>query len=271
MRGPDGGTKLSAYTLTRNSEKLLARVLAPMARVADEIVVVDSGSTDRTRKIAESFGCRVEYVPFENFRLQREKAQALCTYDRILFLDSDEVMSEALVDAVAALKRAGFTDDAYSMRRDWIVLGRPIHAFYPNICPDHPIRIIDRRVVHFGPSNDVHEEPTGYASAGAIDAPLMHYTYSSRQEIEAKLDFYTSLAARDLLRRRGRPTPMPLAAGRALAALGKWYFLKGSWRDGAVGLTAGRYACRYTWLKHRKAAALHLAATAEGKMRREAA
>jgi glycosyltransferase involved in cell wall biosynthesis len=265
------GTKLSAYTLTRNSERLLRRVLEPMTRVADEIVVVDSGSTDGTLDIARSLGCRVEHVPFENFRLQREKAQALCAHDRVLFLDSDEVMSEALVNAVRALKVAGFTQDVYRMRRDWIVLGRPVHAFYPNTCPDYPIRIIDRRVVHFGRSNDVHESPAGYMSEGAIEAPLTHYSYGSRQEIEAKLDFYTSLAARDLLRLRGRPSPMPLAVGRALAAFGKWYFLKGSWRDGAAGLAAGRYAYRYTWLKHRKAAALRLATTSGGMMKREAA
>lgn len=265
MTGAHDGAKLSAYLLTRNSEQLLRRVLEPLVRVADEIVVVDSGSTDGTLSIARSFGCRIEFVAFENFRLQRQKTQALCIHDHVLFLDSDEVMSDSLLEAVQKLKADGFPRDAYRIRRDWIVLGRPVHAFYPASSPDYPIRIIDRQVVNFANANEVHEDPSGHGSEGRIEAPLMHYTYNSSKEIETKLDFYTSLAARDLIRLGKTPSPLALAAVRAAAAFAKWYFLKGSWRDGTVGLTAGRYAFRYTWLKHRKAAALrpalHAAAT----------
>jgi glycosyltransferase involved in cell wall biosynthesis len=69
------GPKLSAYVLTKDSERLLAEVLAPLARVADEILVLDSGSSDGTLDIARAHGCRIEHRPFENFASHRQAAQ----------------------------------------------------------------------------------------------------------------------------------------------------------------------------------------------------
>lgn len=193
-------------------------------------------------------------MPFETFSRQRENAQSICTHDHVLSIDSDEVMSEALVQAISELKVAGFDKDAYRIRREWFVLGQPVRAFYPIVSPDYPVRLVDRRVVHFGASNGVHECPAGYVSEELIDAPLSHFTFNSEREFSEKLDFYTSIAANDLLA-SGKPLrTKPLAAIHALGAFEKWYFMKGSWRDGSIGLRAGRFAASYTWHKYRKAA-----------------
>lgn len=244
---------LSAYVLTRDSERLLDRVLAPLSRVADEILVLDSGSRDRTIEIARRHGCRVETSEFKGFSQQRQKAQSLCTYDHVLFIDSDEIMSDELVAEVLALKAAGFPADAYTVRRDWFVLGKPVHAFYPVQSPDYPIRILDRRKVDFATSNEVHETASGYRSLGRIEKPLTHVTCVTKDEVEAKLKLYSSLAAADL-RASGRAIPpRSLVLGRSLVAFIKWYLGKGAWKDGRVGLRAGVFAARYTYLKYERA------------------
>jgi glycosyltransferase involved in cell wall biosynthesis len=239
--------------LTRDSERLLDRVLAPLSHVADEILVLDSGSRDRTIEIANRYGCRVETSEFKGFSRQRQKAQSLCTYDHVLFIDSDEIMSDELVAEVLALKKAGFPADAYSIRRDWFVLGKPVHAFYPVPSPDYPIRIFDRRKVDFSTSNEVHETASGYRSLQRIEKPLAHLTCETNEELEAKLMLYSRLAGADL-RASGRTIPpRPLVLARSLVAFVKWYFGKGSCIDGLVGLRAGVFAARYTYLKYDRA------------------
>lgn len=244
------GRKLSAYVLTLNSERMIDRVLAPLTRVADEILVLDSGSTDRTLEIARSRGCRVEISPFEDFARQRQKAQSLCSHDRVMFVDSDEIMSDALVDAILALKSSDYGHDAYTFRREWIVLGRKVHAFYPVTSPDYPIRLLDRTVSDFVGSRAVHEYPKGHRSLGVIDAPLLHVTYQTPEECEKKLEMYSRYSALDVLDRgRWIPSP-PLAVVGALSAFVKWYIGKQCWKDGRVGLTAGFFAARYTYRKY---------------------
>jgi glycosyltransferase involved in cell wall biosynthesis len=242
--------------LTRDSEHLLDQVLAPLSRVADEILVLDSGSRDRTIEIARRHGCRVETSEFKGFSRQRQKAQSLCTYDHVLFVDSDEIMSDELVAEVLVLKRAGFPADAYSIRRDWFVLGKPVHAFYPVQSPDYPIRIIDRRKVDFSTSNEVHETASGYSSIQHIEKPLTHWTCDTNEEIETKLMLYSTLAAADLRASGRRIPPRPLVLARSLVAFIKWYFGKGSWIDGRVGLRTGVFAARYTYLKYEGARAM---------------
>lgn len=249
----NAGSKLSAYVLTQDSERLLARVLAPLRRVANEILIVDSGSSDRTVEIALEHGCRVLTHPFENFARQRQVAQSNCAYDHVLFVDSDEVMTDALVDAVLAAKHAGFPAKRYTFRREWLVMGRPVHALYPVVSPDYPIRILDRRTDNFLNSRGVHETPSNDLDHGRLDYPLLHFAYQTDREFERKLGFYSGLASADLFA-SGAPLPSPLnVAARAGAAFFKWYVVRGSWRDGWLGLRCGAFAARYTYRKYEQA------------------
>jgi glycosyltransferase involved in cell wall biosynthesis len=246
-------TALSAYVLTFNSELYLARILQKLAGTADEILIVDSGSTDRTLAIALEHGCRVVHRTLTDFREQRNFAQAQCANDMVLFVDSDELPSDELVRAIASLKREGFGRDAYEVRRDWYVFGRKVHAVFPVTSPDYPIRILDRRKVSFDErSRRVHETPFGFSSVGRIEAALHHNTFRSTEELERKLEHYTEIAARELQERGGNAGPLKVLASPISAFL-KWYLVKGGWRDGALGITMSAYAYRYTRLKYRKA------------------
>ncbi len=196
---------------------------------------MDSGSTDRTLAIAREHGCRVVHRPLTDFREQRNFAQAQCTNDMVLFVDSDELPSDELVRAIASLKEQGFGKDAYEVRREWYVFGRKVGAVFPVTSPDYPIRILDRRKVSFDErSRRVHETPFGFSSLGRIEAALHHHTFRSTEELERKLEHYTDIAARDLRERGRRPGLLKVLASPPSAFL-KWYLVKGGWRDGALG------------------------------------
>jgi glycosyltransferase involved in cell wall biosynthesis len=247
-------TPLSSYVLTFNSERYLDRVLAQLKRVADEIIVVDSGSTDRTAEIVRAAGCRFETRPFANFFEQRNWAQLLCRHDRVLFLDSDEVMTDALVSTLLDLKRRGFDHDCYRIRRDTYVRGRKVGTFYPGFAPDYQLRLFRRSIVSFAPTHRVHERTIGVDDVAHIDAPLEHRCIADLAELKRKLQFYTDLAAADLADGGAAPGLLTFwALSRSPFAFIKWYGLKGGWRDGRLGVTLGVYAYRYTYLKYLKA------------------
>ncbi|QCP50803.1 glycosyltransferase family 2 protein [Trinickia violacea] len=246
-------TPLSVYILTYNSERHLDKVLAAAKRIADDLLVVDSGSKDATLAIAAKHGARIAHRTFDNFRAQRLFANSLCLHQAVMFFDSDEIASEALIDEITALKASGFSHDAYVVRRDWIVMGTRVHALMPIGCPDYPIRICHRDKTDFT-EHSVHETPIGYESVGRVESPMVHHTFETKSELMRKLDFYTDLAATDLLARRKWIGLLLLKQWTSpVGAFVKWYVRSGNWRDGRVGLALGLYALKYTHRKYRKA------------------
>lgn len=246
-------TPLSIYILTYNSERHLDQVLTAAKRVADDLLVVDSGSSDATLAIAAKHGARIAHRTFDNFRAQRLFANSLCLHQTVMFFDSDEIASNALIDEVIALKISGFSHDAYAVRRDWLVQGRVVRALMPVSCPDYPIRICHRDKTDFT-EHSVHETPIGYESIGRIESPLVHHTFETNSELMRKLDLYTDLAATDLLDRGKWIGVLRLKQWFSpIGAFGKWYIRRGNWRDGRVGLRLALYAFAYTHRKYRKA------------------
>ena len=250
-------TPLSVYILTHNSERHLDKVLRAAKRAADDLLILDSGSSDATLAIAAKHGARIAHRPFDNFRAQREFANSLCLHKTVMFLDSDEIASDALIDEITALKRSGFTHDAYAVRREWVVMGKVVHALMPVSCPDYPIRIYRRDNLRYT-GHSVHETLMGHVSGGRIEAPLVHHTFETKRELMRKLDLYTDLAAADLRHRTDSAAVLWLKGWFSpLGAFVKWYFRKGNIRDGRVGLLLAFYASAYTRRKYRKARVLN--------------
>ncbi|MBR0070682.1 MAG: glycosyltransferase family 2 protein, partial [Synergistaceae bacterium] len=104
--------KLSLYIITMNEEKRLARTLESAKDIVDEIVIVDSGSTDRTKEIAESFGARFIFHEWESVGHQVKFAEEQCRYKWVLRLDADEVLQESLAEEISRIKING-TKDGY--------------------------------------------------------------------------------------------------------------------------------------------------------------
>jgi len=241
---------LSCYILTLNSEKYLPQILQRAKAVADEILVIDSGSTDSTCSIGREHGCRILYRAFDNYRDQRAFAQAECKHDWVLFFDSDEIPSTTLIAKLQELKRAGFASDCYKFRREWNVLGKRVRVCFPVVCPDYPVRLLNRSVVKFDERSPVvHETPHGQRTTLHLEESIEHVTFETKQVMERKLNYYSSLAAAEVVAGGGNRSWYKQVFSPIGAWL-KWYLIKGAWQDGAVGWKMGIYAFRYTYLKY---------------------
>ena len=237
---------LSAYVLTMNSERLLRQGLEPLVPVADELVI----------DIAREFTSRIETRPYTNFPEQRTFALSLCSHDYVLQIDSDEIMSEALVERILDLKKKGFDHDVYCFKRDWIVLGKPVHAMFPITSPDYPGRLLRRGATSYANSDLIHDQPSGWVNMKTFQEGMLHITFPDREELERKLTLYTSVVGKKLSMQPRSPLFLWVRGATAAPfAFLKWYFRKGGWRDGSTGITLAVYAARYTYGKYDKAAA----------------
>ena len=242
---------LSVYLLTYNSPKYLPEILQRCKTIADEIVIVDSGSTDNTLDIAKTLGCKIFHRPLDNFREQRQFAHECCTHKWVLAIDSDEIPGDSLLDEINKLKAEGFSFDAYKIRRDWNVLGKWVHGLIPVPSPDYPVRLLNKDIVVFDSrSTRSHETAHGYQTLGVIEAPLQHYTFETREILESKLELYSKLRAEDLIE-GNKNTGLLKLLFSPIAAWFKWYFVHQNWKDGYVGLVLANFAMRYTYRKYR--------------------
>jgi len=246
-------TKLSCYILTKNSEKYLESILNKIEDISDELIIIDSGSTDNTKKITEDFeNAKFISKKFLNFKNQRIFAEKQCTNNYILFLDSDEIPDSSLIQAIKKIKHEQLKKDAYKIKRTWQVLGQKVRCIYPMISPDYPIRIYNKKTTSFENSNYVHETPSGHKSIGFLSGEIQHITFESRDILNKKLQLYTNIAADDLLSKSKKITLLKIYIN-PISAFIKWYILKQGFRDGFIGIVLGIYAFEYTRLKYQKA------------------
>lgn len=246
--------KLSAYILTKNSERYLDEIIQMIYAVVEEILIIDSYSTDNTENIVKKYD-KTHFIvhPFQNFKDQRNFAAKMCSHHYVLFLDSDEIPDDEFVKSLQTLKEEGFTHDAYAVRRQWMVLGKYVRCIYPITSPDYPIRLFNKEMVGFNDSsNGVHETPEGWKSKGLIKGSILHKTFHSKKELYDKLAFYTQIAAQDLIVNK-RTINYSKAIFSPIAAFVKWYFLKKGYKDGMIGFILGKYAYLYTRKKYAKA------------------
>jgi glycosyltransferase involved in cell wall biosynthesis len=253
--------ELSFYILTYNSQKYLGKILERVRSVSDEIIVLDSGSTDSTREISEEYTDKFYVRSFDNFTNQRKYALGKCSFDWVFSLDSDEIPDEKFMASVARLKEEDFGEssgiDSYRISRIWHVMNKKVRAFYPITSPDAPIRLFRKDKVDFRSSTFVHETICGFDRTEIIwEGRVDHYTFENREEFEEKMERYTTLAAIDA-RKRGKRGSVCNAFIHAVGAFLKWYIRKGGFKDGMIGLINGKYAYHYTWQKYIKL--MHLA------------
>ncbi|MFH2036562.1 MAG: glycosyltransferase family 2 protein, partial [Candidatus Zixiibacteriota bacterium] len=223
----------------------------------DDMVIIDSGSTDNTEQIARKFNTNFIFRELDNFKNQRIFSYNQCKYRWIMMFDSDEVPDDTYLNSIVELKKNNFLYngrgyDLYRVLRKWYVLGTEVHVFYPLTCPDSHRRIFDSHKVKIKPdTNFVHENMTGYDSSATLPGYVLHYAVDSIDILYRRLDLYTTLAAQDL-KRKGRKSNLLISYLHAMGAWVKWYFKKGGFRDGRVGWILGKYAFNYTFIKYQK-------------------
>lgn len=240
--------KITATIITLNEERNIARAIESL-RCCDEIVVVDSGSSDRTVELAHKLGARVVDCAWRGYAEQKNRAAACAAHDWILSLDADEALSEALEAEIWTIKKNGPRFDAYTMPRLAQYLGRWI--LHGGWYPDRKVRLYDRRRAEWaGPY--VHESVRVRGRVGHLRENLLHFTCGSLSEHLKSLDRYTTLAAEELVASR-RPAAMAHLLFDPPWTFAKSYLLQRGFLDGREGLTIAYMAALYTFLKYAKA------------------
>lgn len=240
--------KISATIITCNEERNVPRAIESL-RCCDEILVVDSGSTDRTVEIARKFGARVIEADWRGYAGQKNFASEQAAHDWILSIDADEALSEDLEAEIWQLKKNGPDCDAYTVPRLAQYLGRWI--LYSGWYPDRKIRLFDRRKARWV-GDYVHESVVCEGRVGHLQGNLLHFTCGSLSEHLKTMDRYTTLAAEELAARRARIGYRHLLVEPAWTFF-RTYVLKRGFLDGVEGLAIAWMSALYTFLKYAKA------------------
>ena len=188
---------LSIALAVKNEESNIKPCLSSITDIADEIVVVDGGSTDRTIEIAKHFNAKV--IETDNplmFHINKEKALNACRGDWILQLDADEVVTEELnKEIIGTISKEQKTNGYYIPRKNYF-LGNWMKK--GGQYPDYVVRLV-RNGYAFFPCKSVHEQISVKGELGYLHEPLLHYSYKTISEYWRKADIYTGLTANELL------------------------------------------------------------------------
>jgi glycosyltransferase involved in cell wall biosynthesis len=239
--------RLAVCLIAQNEQDNLPRVLQSVQGIADEIIVVDSGSTDRTQEIAREFGTKVFVRPFTNHADQKNYAASLASLDWIFLLDADEELSDKLKESVRRWKQQAPEFDVYEMARLTWYLGAWVH--HSRWYPDWQRRIYHRDKARF--SGVIHSALQFSGRPGRLRGDLLHYTIRTFPEHEAKLEKYTTAIAKEMFDQGKRSW----RAGMWLAAPWSWihhFFLGAGFLDGYRGALIAQMAARGVRLKFKK-------------------
>jgi len=239
--------RVSACLITLNEEENLPRALSSLAGIADEIVVVDSGSTDRTEEIARQHGAAFFSRPWTNYADQKNFAAECASHDWILSLDADEELSSALQTSLLEWKKHTPEFSVCEMaRRTWYLGAWIKHSGW---YPDFQRRLYRRDSAEF--SGIIHESLRFEGQTGRLSGDLLHYTVRSFDEHQANVQRYTTLAAQQMFGQGKRKW----RAALWLATPWSWFqnfVLRGGFLDGYRGALIAQMAARSVRLKYAK-------------------
>ena len=239
--------KLSVTVITKNEATDIGAALASVA-FADEIIVVDSHSTDETVAIARQSTDRVFVRDWAGYIDQKNYAAAQAANDWILSLDADERVTPPLADEIKALLQREPAQQAYRIPRVAWHFGRWIRT--TDWYPDYQLRLYDRRSAQWT-GRYVHEAVTVRGTVGQLRHELEHYAYRDIADHLETMDRYTTYAARQMYE-SGRRAGLLQVAGHPPLAFLRNYIARGGFRDGVAGLTISAMNSYYVFLKFAK-------------------
>jgi len=241
--------RISATIITLNEAANLPRALAKLSFV-DQVVVVDSGSTDSTVAIAHAAGAVVVERPWSGYADQKNSAAQTADNDWILALDADEELSDDLAHEIQALQAAGpGTASGFDFPRKARYLGQWIE--HSGWYPDRKVRLYDRRKARWV-GDYVHESVVVDGPVGHLQGDLLHHTCDSYSEHLRTLNRYTTLAAREM-RAQGRRPGLPRLLLSPPWAFFRSFILQQGFLDGLRGLLIAWTAGLYVFAKYAKA------------------
>jgi len=237
---------ISVVIVTKNEESNIEDALKSVAD-AKEIIVVDSFSTDRTVDICRRYTDRVYQHEWQGFALQKQTAVDYAEGPWVLILDADERVTPELKAEV--LKNIHGTDvNGFYMPRENYFIGKRIR--HGGWWPDHTLRLFKKDRGRLGP-REVHESVIVEGGTAYLKNPLRHYTYRSVSDFMERMERYSTLAAKEIIKNSGRAGLISLVIKPPFTFL-KMYFLRLGFLDGTRGFMLAVLYSFYTFLKYAK-------------------
>lgn len=238
-------SRLSITIIALNEEANIVPCLESVSW-ADEIVVVDSGSTDRTLELARAYTERIFTTDWQGFAGTKNYALEQARLDWVFSLDTDERVPPALKEEIQAVVRADGPLTGYRVPRKNYFGGRWIRhlGWYP----DYTLRLFRRTQGRFR-EREVHEEVVVEGPVGVLKTPLEHYTYTGVSDYVIRMERYARLAAKQLAKQGRRPYPGELL-WRPFFTFLNLYFLRRGFLEGPPGFTLAVLSSMYNFLKY---------------------
>lgn len=247
-------TPISVVIITFNEEKNIARCLDSVRDVADDIVIVDSFSTDRTEAICKEKGARFIQHKFEGHIEQKNWAITQAKYPHVLSLDADEALDDKLKKSILEAKR-DLRCDGYTMNRLTNYCGQWIRhcGWYP----DTKLRLWDSRKGRWGGINPHDKyEMDDDAKICQLEGDILHYSYYTIDDHYRQVNYFTDIAS-NALYQRGKKAGVAKLVFSPVVKFVRDYFIKLGFLDGHKGYQISRISAYATYLKYKKLRQLH--------------
>lgn len=236
--------KLSVIIITKNEASNIESCLESV-KWADEIIVVDSGSSDATVEICRKLGAQVHVHDWQGFGIQKNRALSYATHEWVFAIDADERVTPDLQAQLIKAVEDGSKDGFYVPRLSQFC-GRFIR--HSGWYPDYVLRLFRRTKGRF--SDDmVHERVILEGHAGRLSSPLLHYSYLNEADVQRKTEQYARAGAMQMFK-NGKTASFADASSRAAWAFIRTYFLRFGFLDGVAGFNIALMNFRTTYLKY---------------------
>lgn len=240
---------LTVSIITLNEEKNLARTLESVKKFADEIVIVDSGSTDKTEEIAKSFNAKFYFQKWLGYGPQRNKAIELASSEWVLNIDADEEISEELAKKIVDIKdEKNGNIDVFKINFMSVCFGKKIkHGGWSN---SYRIRLFKKNSGRFN-ENNVHEEFITNSHIGKINEYILHHSYSDLEDYFTKFNKYTTLGAIEYYKKNKKANLVSIVLNPIYKFI-RMYFFRLGFLDGLEGFILAITSSLYTMVKYYK-------------------
>jgi len=240
--------KLSVVILTFNEERNIGRCIESVKALADDLLVVDSSSTDQTVEIAKRMGARVIDQPFLGYKEQKNFGLDHALFDHVLSLDADETLDERLYQSVMQAKQV-FAKDGYSMNRLTNYCGKWIRhcGWYPDV----KIRLFDKRKARWkgrNPHDRLDMNPG--SEMGHLSGDILHYSFYTVDEHKEQIKRFVKISAHARFEEGQRGSYLKIFISPIVKFV-KSYFLKLGILDGYYGWLICRYSAHATYMKYK--------------------
>ena len=241
--------KISACIISFNEEKKIEDCLKSLVDIADEVIVIDSNSSDRTVEIAEQYTDKVIKQDFLGYIEQKNFAIQHANHDWILSLDCDERLSPELQKSLLAIKQNITQADAYKMPRKTFYVYRWLnHCWYPDI----KTRLFNKHTAHWGGTNPHDHIISNGDNIKQLDGDLYHYSFDSISDHLQTIDKFTEIGAEELIK-KNKSFNMFSPITHSTWLFIKIYFIKRGFLDGYAGFLVATLSFMHVFIKYNKA------------------